>query len=240
MEEKIINGNCWIACFDILGFKEEILGFEKAYGVGHLASFADVIYREALEELNNGTEDFQDYIYTCWASDTFVFYTPDDSKQSFNVISLLAINFFRRRIWRSPSHMMRGALGTGQFYADKQNNIFLGSALIDAYTYAEKQNWIGLVVTPSTEKKIDDIESKLNIPSHTLLYQFIQYDVPVKKKELRNKITCIVKDKETLFAAKIQSDPSVKRLFLSRRKGILPREWEEKYQNTRRFFEQHP
>jgi hypothetical protein len=230
-EEKIINGNCWVACFDILGFKEEILGFEKAYGVGQLDGFANVIYKEALETLNENTKDLQGHIYTCWGSDTFVFYTPDDSKQSFNVISALAFIFFCSRIRRSPSYMMRGALGTGQFYADKQNNIFIGSALIDAYTYAEKQDWIGFVVTPSAEKKIDDIESDLKILSHTLLYQFIQYDVPVKDKESK---------KERLFAAKIQSDLVIKGYFQPKRKGTPQKEWTKKYENTRSFFEQHP
>ena len=246
MEEKIINGNCWVACFDILGFKEEILGFEQAYGVGRLDGFANVIYNEILEALNENTKDLQDHIDTYWISDTFMFYTPDDSKDSFNVISELANLFFRGRIRRSPTHMMTGALGTGQLYANKQNNIFIGSAFIDAYTYAEKQNWIGFVVTPSAEKRIDDIESELKIPSHTLLYNFIQYDVPVKKdcpikkKEPKNQIKCIVEGTETLFAAKIQSDLVIKGFFQPRRKGTPQKDWTRKYENTRRFFDQHP
>lgn len=237
-EEKIINGNCWIACFDILGFKEEILGFEQCQGVGRLDRFAEVIYiGEILDALQHSSKDLQGSLYACWGSDTFILYTPDDSDTSFKVINSRANLFFRERIRRSPTYTMRGALGTGQFYADKQNNIFLGSALIDAYKYAEKQNWIGFVVTPSAEKKI---ESMLNAQLHTLLYQYIQYDVPVKKKESRNEIKCIVEGTETLFAAKIQSDLEIKRLFLSRRKGTPPKEWEKKYENTRRFFEQHP
>ena len=251
-EEKIINGNCWVACFDILGFKEEILGFEQAHGVGHLDGFANVIYKETLEALNKNTKDLQDYIYTYWISDTFMFYTPDDSKQSFNVISELALIFFRDRIRRSPTRMMTGALGTGQLYANKQDNIFIGSALIDAYTYAEKQDWIGFVITPDAEKKISDIESTLDIPPRTLLYQYIRYDVPVKKKESRKELSFAAKikrfflsrrkesKKELLFAAKIQSDLVIKKLFLSRKKGTAQKEWMKKYENTRRFFEQHP
>lgn len=138
----IVNNNCWIACFDVLGFKDKILGYEQAYGVGKLDGFANVIYKEILATLQNEAEYFRDMdvIFTCWASDTFVFYTSDDSIQSFNVISSTAILFCRRMIMHCSSYMVRGALGTGQFYADKQNNIFLGSALIDAYEYAEKQN----------------------------------------------------------------------------------------------------
>jgi len=236
-EEKIINGNCWVACFDILGFKEAILGFEKCYGVGRLDRFADVIYKnEILDTLERGEKAFQGRVYTCWASDTFVFYTPDDSGTSFKLISAAAIHFLCRMIRHSSSYMLRGALGTGQFYVDKQNNIFLGSALIDAYEYAEKQNWIGFVVTPSAEKKIGDIESQ----PHNLLSQYKQYNVPIKKKESRNEIRCIVEDTELLFAAKVQSYPEIKRFFQPRRKGTPQKEWAKKYENTRRFFEQHP
>lgn len=253
-EEKIINGNCWVACFDILGFKKKIWDFEQRYGVGYLDRFAEVIYKEILGILQSSEIVGQGRVYTCWASDTFVFYTPDDSVTSLKLISVVANSFFCKMISRRTSYMMRGALGTGQFYADKQNNIFLGSAFIDAYTYAEKQDWIGFVVTPSAEKKIGDIGSELKIGSNLETgssCKFIPYDVPVKEKETRKKLSFTAKikrfflsrrkeSKELLFAAKIQSKPPIKRLFLSRRKGTLPKEWEKKYENTRRFFEQHP
>ena len=251
-EEKIINGNCWVACFDILGFKEAILGFEQGYGVGHLDKFANYIYKEILDILQSGEILGQGRVYTCWASDTFVLYTPDDSGTSFKLISAAAINFFCKMIRRRSSYMMRGALGTGQFYVDKQNNIFLGSAFINAYAYAEKRDWIGFVVTPSAKKKIDDIE--LKIPPQTLLYrnQFIQYDVPIKKKKTRKELSFAAKikrfflsrrkesKKELLFAAKIQSRPAIKEFFRPRQKGTPQKEWAKKYENTRRFFEQHP
>lgn len=134
-------------------------------------------------------------------------------------------------IWHQKA--FRGALGTGQFYADRQNNIFLGSAFIDAYEYAEKQNWIGFVVTPTAEKKIGDIdiELSLNIQPHISLYQYSQYDVPIKEKELRNS----VEGTERLFAAKI---PDARESF--RMPSGLPQEVMVKYENTLRFFEQCP
>ena len=47
----IVNNNCWVACFDILGFKDKIIGYEQAYGVGKLDGFANVIYKEILDTL---------------------------------------------------------------------------------------------------------------------------------------------------------------------------------------------
>ncbi len=233
---QTINGNCWLACFDILGLKETILGFEKTYGVGKLNRFADVIYKEILDTLQCAEKEFQGRVYTCWASDTFVFYTPDVSRTSFMLVSAAAIHFICRMIRHSSSYMPRGALGTGQFYADKQNNIFLGSALIDAYEYAEKQDWIGFVVTPSAERKIADLYPQ----PRDLLHKYVQDNVPVKKRELKEGIKCIVEDTEVLYAAKIQSYPAIKDFFQPRRNGTQQKEWVKKYENTLRFFERHP
>jgi hypothetical protein len=233
---QTINGNCWLVCFDILGFKERILGFEKTYGVGRLNRFADVIYKEILDTLQRAEKEFQGRVYPCWASDTFVFYTPDDSRTSFTLISAAAIHFLCRMIRHSPSYMPRGALGSGQFYADRQDNVFLGSALIDAYEYAEKQNWIGFVVTPSAERKIVDSYPQ----PRDLLYKYVQDNVPVKKKELKDGIKCIVEDTEMLYAAKIQSYPAIKDFFQPRRNGTPQKEWVQKYENTLRFFERYP
>ena len=264
-DNKIINGNCWVACFDLLGFKKAILGFEKLHGVGKLDRFAEVIYEgEILKELQRHVKNWNGIVCTCWASDTFVFYTPDDSGQSFKAISKVAILFCCGMVRHPPNPFrgaLSGALGTGQFYADKQNNVFLGSAFIDAYEYAKKQNWIGFVVTPSAEKKIGDIESMLNI--HTLLYQYKQYDVPVKKKVSRNEIRtylktlvygiingifrvlgitsrCTVEDTELLFAAKIHCHWGIKKFFQQRVKNPPREEWIKKYENTLRFFNQCP
>ncbi len=234
--ENIINGNCWLACFDILGFKERILGFEKTYGVGMLNRFADVIYKDILDTLQCAEREFQGRVYACWASDTFVFYTPDVSRTSLVLISAAAIRFVCRMIRHSPSYMPRGALGTGQFYADRQNNIFLGSALIDAYEYAEKQNWIGFVVTPSAERRIVDLYPQ----PQDLLHKYVQDNVPVKRKELKDETNSIVEDTEVLYAAKIHSYPAIKDFFQPRQNGTPQEDWVQKYENTWKFFERHP
>jgi hypothetical protein len=107
--KKIINGNCWIACCDILGFKKEILGFEQQSSIGHLDVFVKVPYNDILDALQRGEKEWNGRVFACWASDTFVFYTPDDSVQSFHAISAAAIHFCCRVIWHSI-FPFRGAL----------------------------------------------------------------------------------------------------------------------------------
>ena len=190
----VINNYCWVACWDLLGFKKEILRFEKQHGVGHLDSFVKVPYNDILDALQHGEKEWNGRVFACWGSDTFVFYTSDDSIQSFNAISAAAIHFCCRLLLHSI-FTFRGALGTGQFYADKQNNVFLGSAFIDAYKYAEKQNWIGFVVTPSVENKVSGIKSAIKIQPNSFLYQYTKYNVPIKTQEAGEGKT------EKLFAA---------------------------------------
>ena len=44
---------------------------------------------------------------------------------------------------------VRGSLSIGDLYTLQRKNIFIGKALIDAYEYGEKQNWLGFILTPS-------------------------------------------------------------------------------------------
>ncbi|RJR46390.1 MAG: hypothetical protein C4576_10920 [Desulfobacteraceae bacterium] len=49
----------------------------------------------------------------------------------------------------------RGAISFGEFYADKKNSLYFGKALIEAYEYGESQDWIGFVLCPSAETKLN-------------------------------------------------------------------------------------
>jgi hypothetical protein len=57
---------------------------------------------------------------------------------------------------------------------DKNQNIYIGQALIDAYRDAEKQGWIGLILTEKAEQQIVKISLD---PSH---HNFDKHKVPHK------------------------------------------------------------
>jgi len=67
-------------------------------------------------------------------------------------------------------------MSVGDFYADPKNNIYFGRALIEAYTYGENQDWIGLLLTPSAIEKISQYE----IDTKNLL-NYANMKVPYKK-----------------------------------------------------------
>jgi hypothetical protein len=61
-----------------------------------------------------------------------------------------------------------------EFYADKPNGVFLGKALVDAYEYGEKFNWIGFTLSPSVLSRLEEL--KIDLSSR----HFRKYEAPVK------------------------------------------------------------
>jgi hypothetical protein len=234
---KIINGNCWVAYCDLLGFKKRILGFEQQYGVGHLDVFVKNFYSELLDKLKIQGEYWPDKVFTAFASDSFLFFTHDDSKDSFGCLSgtTKCFSWFVMK----KSWPLRGAIGFGQLYADKSNNIFLGSGLIDAYQYAEKQNWIGITVTPKANSRLRE----LNVELTKRPVMFREYDVPVKRKDIKNDICATVEETECLFTVRIQGLSNVRGYVEQmQRKAMNDNDYEikhkAKYENTLKFFKE--
>ena len=44
-----------------------------------------------------------------------------------------------------------------EFLGDKSNQIFLGKALVEAHKYGERYNWLGFVVCPSAQARMNEI-----------------------------------------------------------------------------------
>jgi hypothetical protein len=202
--KKIINGNCWVAYFDIIGFKnllKDSLGQYKTIEDVTIAmdSFVEYVYYDILRKLEEKGKYWPDKVSVHWFSDTFFLYTFDGSRESLNGIETLAPHFLVDVISANLA-ALRGALSFGAFYANKENGIFLGPALIDAYQYAEKQHWIGFVITPKACSELQ----KINFyPPDRGKYR--ECDVPVKAKEKNIKSDTVIKiETEKLLACEVQ------------------------------------
>jgi hypothetical protein len=141
-------GHKWLAYFDLLAWSKFC---EKA----DLSTIFHV-YSHLLEQLNNRVAGWHQ-ITRAWASDTFLFYSRDDSPESFQVVDLAARWFIALMLKNEIP--IRGALAQGDFYADEDSRLFFGRAFVEAHDFAEKQQWIGLVLTPSAETKAAGIFS---------------------------------------------------------------------------------
>lgn len=155
--------NRWVGFFDLLGIKRIL----KDKGTTSVF-FA---YSEAIEQLKRRMVSFDDVKYT-WFSDSFVIYTADDSGQSFRAIDQISRWFFYFLI--TGGIPARGSISCGIFYADSQNDLFFGTALIEAYEYGEAQNWIGFILCPSAKQRLIELklqpELRLNYANTSIPY----------------------------------------------------------------------
>lgn len=160
----------WIGYFDLLGTKELI----KTNS--HLAIFK--VYRKAIEEFNNCKGSLVD-INPIWFSDTFILYSEDNSVSGFRDLDHISRWFYYYLI--KEEIPVRGAISYGDFYCDKNNSLFFGKPLIEAYEYGEAQDWLGLILCPSAEQKLNPAGIFSN-QSSTYVYT----DVPFKKRLMIN------------------------------------------------------
>jgi len=160
-------GKKWVSCFDLLGFS-------KLTNDSIIQAF-DRVERCLLEAKQESLCDHK--LRRAWFSDTFLFYTEDDSSSSFGAIDLLSKNFFEMALLRNIP--MRGAMACDEFYADETNRIFIGSALVDAFRFGEKCNWVGFVLCPSAVCQIKKL-------GETVSNGYKLCDVPTKQKIVRS------------------------------------------------------
>ena len=162
---KIIDGNCWIAYFDILGFSNMVESFP--------AWFVKELYEQALKE----TETYNKICKFIFFSDSFLFYTENNSQESLNAISTITAIFFHGMFLKE--YPMRGCLNIGKFYADRENGIYFGPGLTKAYHLAEGQNWIGYIFSEEAGEKFESFES--NGFRSNIRLRYTKYGVPYKK-----------------------------------------------------------
>ena len=234
-DSKIIDGNCWVACCDLLGFKKRIYEFEKS-GVGYLRAFVDNIFETVTQAFERAGNCNPDRVFSACFSDTFLLFSGGDSQDDFAWVNRVFREFCCEMI--SKEWPLRGAIGFGQLYADRTKNLFLGSGIINAHKYAEekKQDWIGVVVTPEANRKLWELDVDLS----QRRLKFTNYLVPFQQGKGPNNTF------ELLFAYKIHHEhPEVIKAVKSMQGNAMQEsdykdKYEKKYQNTLRFFEQNP
>ena len=168
---KVINSNCWVAYFDILGFRNNVEHF-PAEGV--------------LEEYRKVLKEIERHNVNCkFFSDSFVFYTENDSEDSFRRIDA-ALKFFFSAMFNQYIPM-RGCLNVGHFYVDEEKGIFLGRSLVEAHDLAEGQNWVGFILSEKVGERLYDFNAKdSKLYRDELKKHYVEYQVPFKKKMKRS------------------------------------------------------
>lgn len=147
----------WFCYLDLLGFTSLV----------NDKTIEQVIplYKEALQHLVRAAKPKKrlGLIYS-WFSDTFIIYSRDDNERDFSYVEQVGRLFFQNLILHKIP--VRGAITHGTLYSQSSENIFVGPALIDAYNYAEKQAWLGFILTPSVFKRLEKTSLALDNRAH--------------------------------------------------------------------------
>ena len=234
----------WLSCFDILGFRNRIMEKDAKGRIIRHAYDIYSTYNAALDAAKRNSEKEKDNpdptkVYHRFFSDTFFFYTKDDSRNAFVNIESVSRLFFKEVIMRQIP--LRGSMTIGDFFFKEEEGIFFGPALIEAYECGEGQNWLGFVLTEDAEKQM----AKYDANGQTVLdiykkHYYTEYDVPCKNnyttKVLAFKMNCTTK----ALPEKVEDYPLLNNVVKMKTsiQRIEP-EYKKKYENTEKFIRQN-
>ena len=136
---------CFLAYFDVLGYEARIRNKTLEEESAIQEKVLDSI-RKSIGWATKGV-DFS-LISSVHFSDTFIFYSKNDSDKSFASLIASALLFMILSPIRGmPYFPMRGTVSYGDFLADHEKRIYIGSALRDAYRFEKNQDWMGCCLT---------------------------------------------------------------------------------------------
>jgi hypothetical protein len=238
----------FIAYFDYLGYKEFILNNNSKHHKERVediqSNIENALAKGKISRQENGSiiNDIMDSsLTTLNISDTVLFWTKDDSKESFKELIEVCYEFNRQEnCWNFP---VRGAIIYDEIYilgGRKQTNnggiynanTLYGKGIVNSHIKAESQNWAGTVIDHSLIKKINKFnDDKL---TNLLKRYAIKYNVPYKNKGNKDseyvlKLT-LVDDKRS--KEQIVNMDNVKKVFERDNKSVCHPSVVEKITNT--------
>mgnify|MGYP005725065419 CR=1 FL=1 len=143
----------WFCYLDLLGFTNLV----------NDQNIQEVIpiYQKALSKLEQSASNKKSLgVIHSWFSDTFIIYSKNDNEEDFAHVEQASRLFFQGLILNKIP--VRGALTHGALYSRSAKNIFVGPALVDAYNYAEQQNWLGFILTPTVVERLKNSSIPIN------------------------------------------------------------------------------
>jgi hypothetical protein len=163
----VTEGNRYVAFFDILGFSNwvETAGSREVFV--YTRGFLNLMIRSSMPESvvkpDMSVDLKQSNISYINFSDSIVYYSLDDSYEAFRTMLKVCAQLMDVVIC-GPSRMIRGALSHGEFYADPENNAYVGKALIDAYQLEEAQDWMSVSLHSSIEGTDNFVRAQKEFP----------------------------------------------------------------------------
>ena len=173
-----MSENCMVAVCDILGYsnlvREHSLQELREY---HLENILNVVKSSIPSIEEKITSNTQLELMTTGIvghvtfSDTVIIYSLYDNRDGRKnvldaVYRLLCIPM------NTPYYRYRVGISYGEMYVDREKNIYIGKALIEAHDLEVLQEWSGAALTESAANMF-----KNHSPENSML---VEYDVPIK------------------------------------------------------------
>ena len=168
--EEVQTG--FVALLDVLGFAALVAGDTE--DGQKLQGYLQCL-QEAFASDSSGLE--VDYVVF---SDSIVITTKEDTEKSLLALLARCSKVFWLMLERKIP--IRGAIAHGSYLRspDSKAGVFVaGKAIIDAYNFETRQNWIGIMLAPSVIKRVPDIANRCTIPV---------YNNPDLQQQLRERL----------------------------------------------------
>lgn len=166
----------FVLYLDIMGFKERVTKVKISELEKQLRVFKTKIeqLKPLLEKSN--TNPKETLIYMAQFSDSIVLVTVGDTLDDLNRICKAAVILMQTGL--ETGFALRGAMAKGEMIFDKENQLFFGKALVDAYLLEEELCYYGIVFHESMEEKVIEIGETSRFKKYIPIEDI---DIPLKK-----------------------------------------------------------
>ncbi|BBB29138.1 hypothetical protein [Neptunomonas japonica] len=184
-----------VAFIDVLGFKQKIVS-ESATDLGE--KYKRVI-RNALEK-HSINADFSkepaifpemsgddEFCISNVFSDSIILSSFDDSET--NCLKLLVFTYRLARSMIVQGFLVRGGISYGDMFVDLEDDIFVGTALTEAYELEMNQEWAGITIHDNLVNAFPHIFDGTREYAGYLNCLFVKYPVPMKRGEVKELYT---------------------------------------------------
>jgi len=170
-----------VAVCDILGFTNLILNHDlDALITGKLSLFRKLlgfsVMHGAVPDFPAGLKELreQNRVGLAWFSDTIIIYAKkDDDLSCRNVLETVGWLLFHT-MWSQTR--IRAGIAYNEFFAEPENEIFLGKAIVEAYKLEQDQEWSGAALTLEAANRIP----KPATTGERFQWWICSYEIPMK------------------------------------------------------------
>jgi len=169
----------FVAYFDIMGFKELLLRNNNEY----ISTLFDNVMQYCnlhdsgiffMDELNINVKLVRHVIF----SDTFLFYSLDNSNESLKAIIAIS-NYFLTNC-HGESIPIKGFLSAGEFHANKNKSKYFGLPLSDSYLKSENLFFYGAALDHNIENYVNKYSKECSFSSAFYRFNCIPYNCVFK------------------------------------------------------------